>query len=223
MRITWSATAYKSAIIHGRQQQTAIPMTHATATQITTKNTSNAKKVIQSLQKHSHAWIIQKATNENLKLAISEEESENEPVKLRWIFSQTFTTSRYPIESNDPPNKRKHCICRFQMLSNTATINGKASELIIGVNQTRFIYVLYKSQVHQNVQWSRVYVSLSESKLSTKDVRFWSLYHFRPRLWLHLHLREAGRQRKQLPSSRSTRPEKSKNGSRLQNTIVQIE
>ena len=39
------------AIIQGRQQQTAIPTTHATATQITTKNTSNAKNVIHNLKK----------------------------------------------------------------------------------------------------------------------------------------------------------------------------
>lgn len=46
---TWSATAYKIAMIQGRQQQTAIPTMHATATHITTKNTSNAKNVMQSL------------------------------------------------------------------------------------------------------------------------------------------------------------------------------
>lgn len=50
MKATWSATAYKMAIIHGRQQQTAMPMTQASATQKTTKNTSNPRKIIQSLQ-----------------------------------------------------------------------------------------------------------------------------------------------------------------------------
>lgn len=48
---TWSATAYKIAMIHGKQQQTAIPMRHATATHITTKNTSNARNVRHSLQR----------------------------------------------------------------------------------------------------------------------------------------------------------------------------
>lgn len=51
---TWSATAYKSAMIHGRQQQTAIPMTHASATQNTTKNTSKPKKIIHSLHTTSY-------------------------------------------------------------------------------------------------------------------------------------------------------------------------
>jgi len=37
-------------MIHGRQQQTAIPMMHASATQKTTKKTSNARKTMQSLQ-----------------------------------------------------------------------------------------------------------------------------------------------------------------------------
>jgi hypothetical protein len=35
--------------MHGRQQQTAIPITQANATQKTTKKTSNARKTIDSL------------------------------------------------------------------------------------------------------------------------------------------------------------------------------
>lgn len=42
--------AYKIPIIHGRQQQIAIPIRDATATQIITKITSKARNVIQSLQ-----------------------------------------------------------------------------------------------------------------------------------------------------------------------------
>jgi hypothetical protein len=38
-------------MIQGRQQQTAIPMMQAKATQKTTKKTSNAKNTMQSLQK----------------------------------------------------------------------------------------------------------------------------------------------------------------------------
>lgn len=53
MKPTWSATAYKMAIIHGRQQQTAMPMIHARATQKRTKNTSKPRKIIQSLQTKS--------------------------------------------------------------------------------------------------------------------------------------------------------------------------
>lgn len=52
--ITWSATAYKSAMIQGRQQQTAIPMIHAKATQKTTKNTSKPKNMIHNLQFKPH-------------------------------------------------------------------------------------------------------------------------------------------------------------------------
>jgi hypothetical protein len=36
--------------MQGRQQQTAIPIMQARATQKTTKNTSNARKTMQSLQ-----------------------------------------------------------------------------------------------------------------------------------------------------------------------------
>lgn len=48
--ITSSATAYKIAIIHGRQQQTARPTTQASATQKTTKKTSKPRNMIHSLQ-----------------------------------------------------------------------------------------------------------------------------------------------------------------------------
>lgn len=37
-------------MIHGRQQQTAMPIMHASATQNTTKKTSKARKIIHSLQ-----------------------------------------------------------------------------------------------------------------------------------------------------------------------------
>jgi hypothetical protein len=47
---SWSATAYRIAIIHGRQQQTARPITQANATQNTTKKTSKPRKMIHSLQ-----------------------------------------------------------------------------------------------------------------------------------------------------------------------------
>jgi hypothetical protein len=42
------------AIIQGRQQQTAMPITHARATQNTTKKTSNARKTMESLQGESY-------------------------------------------------------------------------------------------------------------------------------------------------------------------------
>jgi hypothetical protein len=48
---TWSETAYRIAIMQGRQQQTAIPTIQARATQNTTKNTSKARKTMQSLQR----------------------------------------------------------------------------------------------------------------------------------------------------------------------------
>jgi hypothetical protein len=49
------------AIIQGRQQQTAMPITHARATQNTTKKTSNARKTMESLQGES--YVRQKITN----------------------------------------------------------------------------------------------------------------------------------------------------------------
>lgn len=48
--LTSSAIAYKIAIIHGRQQQTARPTTQANATQNTTKKTSKPRNMIHSLQ-----------------------------------------------------------------------------------------------------------------------------------------------------------------------------
>jgi len=51
---TWSDTAYRIAMMQGRQQQTAMPMIQARATQNTTKNTSNARKTMQSLQSKSY-------------------------------------------------------------------------------------------------------------------------------------------------------------------------
>jgi len=47
-------------------------------------------------------------------------EAYNKPVNPRGFLCQLLATSRYPVESNDPPYKRKHRIGRFQMLSNTA-------------------------------------------------------------------------------------------------------
>lgn len=49
--ITCSATAYMIAIMHGKQQQTATPIMHASDTQKTTKNTSNARNATQTLSK----------------------------------------------------------------------------------------------------------------------------------------------------------------------------
>lgn len=60
--ITSSATAYRIAIIHGRQQQTARPTTQASATQNTTKKTSKPRNMIHSLQvKKKHTRV----TNSN--------------------------------------------------------------------------------------------------------------------------------------------------------------
>lgn len=58
-KFTWSATAYKIAIIQGKQQQTAIPTTQANATQNTTKKTSKTKNIMQSL--HRKKKIIRKS------------------------------------------------------------------------------------------------------------------------------------------------------------------
>eukprot|EP01018_Ginkgo_biloba_P012598 Gb_08356 [translate_table: standard] len=41
-------------------------------------------------------------------------------------MSENLTTSRYPIKSNNPPYKRKHCICRFQPLCYAGTFSGRA-------------------------------------------------------------------------------------------------
>ena len=49
--ITCSAIAYIMAIMHGKQQHTAIPIMHAKETQKTTKKTSNARNPTQSLSK----------------------------------------------------------------------------------------------------------------------------------------------------------------------------
>jgi len=44
----------------------------------------------------------------------------NTPVKLRRIMCQSLTSSGYPVEPNDPPDKWKHRICWLEMLNNTA-------------------------------------------------------------------------------------------------------
>lgn len=52
--------------MQGRQQHTAIPMMQARATQNTTKNTSNARKTMQSLQSESYRnmFTVPKEYNE---------------------------------------------------------------------------------------------------------------------------------------------------------------
>ena len=45
--------------MHGRKQQTAIPMRHAAVTQITTIATSKARNVIQSLQNTTCVMVTQ--------------------------------------------------------------------------------------------------------------------------------------------------------------------
>lgn len=64
---TWSVTAYKTAMMQGRQQQIATPTRHAIATQIRTNTTSNARNVIESLQcitarinKKSNKWSVKR-------------------------------------------------------------------------------------------------------------------------------------------------------------------
>jgi hypothetical protein len=47
--------------MHGRQQQTAMPMTHASAMQNTTKNTSNAKNTTQSLHFDNGTFTVSKS------------------------------------------------------------------------------------------------------------------------------------------------------------------
>jgi len=53
--------------MHGRQQQTAIPMRHATATQITTMTTSKARNVIHSLQ-NTTCTMVTKLQGRNMVL-----------------------------------------------------------------------------------------------------------------------------------------------------------
>jgi hypothetical protein len=55
---TGSVIAYKMPIIHGRQQQTAIPMRHAAAAHMITKSASKARNVTQSLRKKPTAKPI---------------------------------------------------------------------------------------------------------------------------------------------------------------------
>ena len=69
--ITSSATAYKIAIIHGRQQQTARPTTQASATQKTTKKTSKPRNMIHSLQVKKNTPELQIQTNNPQKIKLS--------------------------------------------------------------------------------------------------------------------------------------------------------
>lgn len=123
-KFTWSATAYKIAIIQGKQQQTAIPTTQANATQNTTKKTSKIKNNMQSLHRNKKNTRILLSTflinNYNAKwMKHWFARVLDRPVKLGCIMDQCLATRRYPVESNDPPYEWEKCICRFQIFHHT--------------------------------------------------------------------------------------------------------
>lgn len=67
-------------MIHGRQQQTAMPMTHARATQKMIKNTSNARKTMQSLKKQKKQIKQEKISNKK--------DLHGKPIIQRYIFRE---------------------------------------------------------------------------------------------------------------------------------------
>ena len=68
---TWSATKYKIASMHGKQQQTAIPIRHVTTIQINKITIPKAKNVIYSLQSITNLHIHLK-TVDNLENSLNQ-------------------------------------------------------------------------------------------------------------------------------------------------------
>lgn len=110
------------AMMQGKQQQTAIPIRLATATQMTTKMTSKARNATQSLQ----VYKKQRFDRRNHDKWKKDQEllfSDYIPVELRRRLRECFGITSDPVKPHDPPDEREHRIRRLEVLGETGIVN----------------------------------------------------------------------------------------------------